>query len=136
MSLSNMDTNAKALNDLLTKAVQENKRNYADQWAKLAKFPTQYIGIQFTDWDVEDIRRMVQSRIESAIANRLDVMEFAEDENGNPDGVKNYQEMLITIASDIANDISELVFGIAEKELDEELNLRVTKMITEGHKED
>ena len=60
MSLSNMDTNAKALNDLLTKAVQENKRNYADQWAKLAKFPTQYIGIQFTDWDVEDIRRMVQ----------------------------------------------------------------------------
>lgn len=92
--------------------------------------------IQFTDWDASDLRRMVQSRMESAIANRLDVMEFAEDENGNPDGVKNYQEMLITIASDIANDISELTFEIAKKELDEELNLRVTKMITEGRTED
>lgn len=132
MSLSSMDTNAKALNNILTRAIQENKRNYAEQYMKLA----QNMNIKFTDWDAEDIRRMVQSRIESAITNRLDVMEFAEDENGNPDGVKNYQEMLITIASDIANDISELTFEIAKKELDEELNLRVTKMITEGHKED
>ena len=132
MSLSSMDANAKALNDLLTKAIQENKRNYAEQCVEFAP----NMNIQFTDWDASDLKRMVQSRMNVAISNRLDVMEFAEDENGNPDGVKNYQEMLITIASDIANDISELVFEIAKAELDKELNLRVTKMIAEGHKED
>lgn len=105
---------------------------YVERYLKMA----QNMNIVFTDWDVSDIRRMVQSRIDRAIANRLDAMEFAEDENGNPDGVKNYQEMLITIANDITNDISELVFEIAKKELDEELNAKVTNMITEWHKED
>lgn len=72
-----------------------------------------------------------------AIRKRFEDMEFALDEEGRPDGLKNYQEMVLTIASDIADSINELVFEEAKRELErgDLLNEQAMKMLKES-KED
>lgn len=54
----------------------------------------------------------------NAIENRFENFEFALDEKGNPDGLKNHQEMVLTIADDIANKIQEIAYEKAQKELE------------------
>lgn len=54
----------------------------------------------------------------NAIENRFENFEFALDEKGNPDGLKNHQEMVLTIADDIANKIQEIAYKKAQKELE------------------
>lgn len=53
-----------------------------------------------------------------AIEDRFENFEFALDEKGRPDGLKNHQEMVLTIADDIANKIQEIAYEKAQKELE------------------
>ena len=56
--------------------------------------------------------------IRDAIEKRFENFEFALDEKGNPDGLKNHQEMVLTIADDIANRIQEIAYEKAQKALE------------------
>lgn len=69
-----------------------------------------------------------------AIRKRFEDMEFALDEEGRPDGLKNYQEMVFTIAGDIADSINELAFEEAKRELErgDLLNEQAMKLLKES----
>lgn len=56
-------------------------------------------------------------RLSARIRERIGDMEFSVDENGKPDGVKNHQEMVITIADEVADKISEEMYEKAMKKL-------------------
>lgn len=90
------------------------------------------------NWVVESsLTNIVDELKYKAISKRFEDMEFALDEEGRPDGLKNYQEMVLTIASDIADSINELVFEEAKRELErgDLLNEQAMKMLKES-KED
>ena len=62
-------------------------------------------------------------------------MEFAVDEEGRPDGIKNKQEMVLTIASDIADSISEMAFEEAKQALEKDdwVDAKAMEMLKEGN---
>lgn len=88
-----------------------------------------------SDWVVESsLEDLIDELKDKATENRFEDMEFALDEKGRPDGVKNKQEMVLTIASDIANSISELVFEEAKQvlEKDDWVDTKAMEMLKES----
>ena len=74
--------------------------------------------------------------IRNAIENRFENFEYALDEKGNPDGLKNHQEMALTIADDVANKLSEIAYEKALKKLEEDDYLNVyANQLLEDYKE-
>lgn len=70
-----------------------------------------------------------------AIEKRFENFDFAVDEKGNPDGLKNHQEMLLTLSDDIANTISEIAYEKAQEKLEEDDFLNAYAMqLLEDHK--
>ena len=87
------------------------------------------------EWVVESsIEDLVDELKDKATEKRFENMEFALDEEGRPDGIKNKQEMVLTIASDIANSISELAFEEAKKvlEKDDWVDTKAMEMLKES----
>lgn len=86
---------------------------------------------------VSNITNIVDELKYKAISKRFEDMEFALDEEGRPDGLKNHQEMVLTIAGDIADSINELVFEEAKHALehDDLLNVQAMELLKES-KED
>lgn len=90
------------------------------------------------DWVVESsLKDAVMELKDKATEERFSDMEFALDEEGRPDGIKNKQEMVLTIANDIANSISELAFEEAKQALEEDdwVDTKAMEMLKES-KED
>lgn len=87
------------------------------------------------EWVVESsIEDLVDELKDKATEKRFENMEFALDEEGRPDGIKNKQEMVLTIASDIANSISELAFEEAKQvlEKDDWVDTKAMEMLKES----
>lgn len=89
----------------------ENLINTADLLKNL-KFGQDWFSYKEFDIEVPD------GIMRNAIENRFEHFEFALDEKGNPDGLKNHQEMVLTIADDIANKIQEIAYEKAQEELE------------------
>ena len=53
----------------------------------------------------------VDEMIDEKITNHFGDMEFALDEHGKPDGLKNEQEIVLTIASEVSEEVAEEVFN-------------------------
>lgn len=90
------------------------------------------------DWVVESsLKDAIAELKDRATEERFGDMEFALDEEGRPDGIKNKQEMVLTIANDIANSISELAFEEAKQALEEDdwVDTKAMEMLKES-KED
>ena len=90
------------------------------------------------EWVVEtSIEDLVTELKDKATEKRFEDMEFALDEEGRPDGLKNKQEMVLTIASDIANSIGEMAFEEAKQilEQDDWVDTKAMEMLKES-KED
>ena len=75
--------------------------------------------LDYTDED-SGVVNIGDGILRDAIADRFGNFEFALDEKGNPDGLKNQQEMVLTIADDIANKVSGLAYNATQKKLMEE----------------
>lgn len=89
-------------------------------------------------WVVESsLEDLVVELRDKAVENRFENMEFALDEEGRPDGIKNKQEMVLTIASDIADSIGEMAFEEAKQLLEENdwIDTKAMEMLKES-KED
>lgn len=87
------------------------------------------------EWVVESsLEDLVDALKGKATEKRFEDMEFALDEKGRPDGIKNKQEMVLTIASDIANSISELAFEEAKQvlEKDDWVDTKAMEMLKES----
>lgn len=73
------------------------------------------------EWVIDSSLGDLITKLEDeAVEKRLENIDFAFDEEGRPDGIKNKQEMVLTIASDIANSISELAFEEAQQLLEKD----------------
>ena len=57
--------------------------------------------------NISDIYEMINEKT----TNHFGDMEFALDEHGKPDGLKNEQEIVLTIASEISEEVAEEVFN-------------------------
>lgn len=97
------------------------------------------------DWPsmLENLEHMVRKGLVSvtdglmrdAIEKRFENFDFAVDENGKPDGLKNHQEMLLTISDDIANTLSEIAYENAQEALEKDDFLNAYAMqLLEDHK--
>lgn len=53
----------------------------------------------------------VVSMINDKTTNHFGDMEFALDEHGKPDGLKNEQEIVLTVASEVSEEVAEEVFN-------------------------
>lgn len=87
------------------------------------------------DWVVEQsLEDLIDELKDKATEKRFENMEFAVDEKGRPDGIKNKQEMILTIASDIAESISEMVFEEAKQilEKDDWVDTKAMEMLKES----
>ena len=88
-----------------------------------------------SSWVVESsLEDLIDELKDKATENRFEDMEFALDEEGRPDGVKNKQEMVLTIASDIANSISEMAFEEAKQALEKDdwVDTKAMEMLKES----
>lgn len=56
--------------------------------------------------NISDVAEMINEKT----TNHFGDMEFALDEHGKPDGLKNEQEIVLTIASEISEEVAEEVF--------------------------
>lgn len=56
---------------------------------------------------ISDVNQMINEKA----TNHFGDMEFALDEYGKPDGLKNEQEIVLTIASEISEEVAEEVFN-------------------------
>ena len=56
---------------------------------------------------ISDVAEMINEKI----TNHFGDMEFALDENGKPDGLKNEQEIVLTVASEVSEEVAEEVFS-------------------------
>ena len=86
-------------------------------------------------WVVESsLEDLVDEMKDKATENRFEDMEFALDEEGRPDGIKNKQEMVLTIASDIAESISEMAFEEAKQILEKDgwVDTKAMEMLKES----
>lgn len=87
------------------------------------------------DWVVEQsLEDLIDELKDKATEKRFENMEFAVDEKGRPDGIKNKQEMILTIASDIAESISEMVFEEVKQilEKDDWVDTKAMEMLKES----
>ena len=87
------------------------------------------------DWVVESsLEDLIDELKDKATEKRFENMEFAVDEKGRPDGIKNKQEMILTIASDIAESISEMVFEEVKQilEKDDWVDTKAMEMLKES----
>ena len=87
------------------------------------------------EWVVESsLEDLVTELKDKAVENRFGNMEFALDEEGRPDGLKNKQEMVLTIASDIAESISEMAFEEAKQILEKDgwVDTKAMEMLKES----
>lgn len=87
------------------------------------------------DWVVEQsLEDLIDELKDKATEKRFENMEFAIDEKGRPDGIKNKQEMILTIASDIAESISEMVFEEVKQilEKDDWVDTKAMEMLKES----
>ena len=57
--------------------------------------------------NISDIDEMINEKT----TNHFGDMEFALDEHGKPDGLKNEQEIVLTIASEVSEEVAEEVFN-------------------------
>ena len=57
--------------------------------------------------NISDVAEMINEKA----TNHFGDMEFALDEHGKPDGLKNEQEIVLTIASEISEEVAEEVFN-------------------------
>ena len=55
---------------------------------------------------ISDVAEMINDKT----TNHFGDMEFALDEHGKPDGLKNEQEIVLTIASEVSEEVAEEVF--------------------------
>ncbi len=86
-------------------------------------------------WVVENsLEDLVVKLRDKAVEKRFENMEFALDEKGRPDGLKNKQEMVLTIAGDIADKMNDLIFEEAKKVLEREdwLDRQAMEMLKES----
>ena len=56
---------------------------------------------------ISDVAEMINKKT----TNHFGDMEFALDEHGKPDGLKNEQEIVLTIASEVSEEVAEEVFN-------------------------
>ena len=87
------------------------------------------------EWVIyNSIDEIVDTLKYNAASNRFGDMEFALDEEGRPDGLKNKQEMVLTIAGDIADKMNDLIFEEAKKALEREdwLDQQAMEMLKES----
>lgn len=87
------------------------------------------------EWVVEhSLEDLIDELKDKATEKRFENMEFAVDEKGRPDGIKNKQEMILTIASDIAESISEMVFEEVKQilEKDDWVDTKAMEMLKES----
>ena len=87
------------------------------------------------EWVVENsLEDIIMELKDKATEKRFENMEFAVDEKGRPDGIKNKQEMILTIASDIAESISEMVFEEVKQilEQDDWIDTKAMEMLKES----
>lgn len=87
------------------------------------------------NWVVEQsLEDLIDEFKDKATEKRFENMEFAVDEKGRPDGIKNKQEMILTIASDIAESISEMVFEEVKQilEKDDWVDTKAMEMLKES----
>ena len=57
--------------------------------------------------NISDVDEMINEKT----TNHFGDMEFALDEHGKPDGLKNEQEIVLTIASEVSEEVAEEVFN-------------------------
>ena len=57
--------------------------------------------------NISDVDQMINEKT----TNHFGDMEFALDEHGKPDGLKNEQEIVLTIASEVSEEVAEEVFN-------------------------
>lgn len=96
--------------------------------------PVHYDSIK-QDWVVDQsLEDLIDELKDKATEKRFENMEFAVDEKGRPDGIKNKQEMILTIASDIAESISEMVFEEVKQilEKDDWVDTKAMEMLKES----
>ena len=87
------------------------------------------------EWVIHNsIDEIVDALKYNAASDRFEDMEFALDEKGRPDGLKNKQEMVLTIAGDIADKMNDLIFEEAKKVLEREdwLDKQAMEMLKES----
>lgn len=87
------------------------------------------------DWVVDSTLKGIIAKLkDKATEERFGDMEFALDEDGRPDGIKNKQEMVLTIANDIANSVSEMAFEEAKQALerDDWIDTKAMELLKEG----
>lgn len=87
------------------------------------------------DWVVDSsLEDLIDELKDKATEKRFENMEFAVDEKGRPDGIKNKQEIILTIASDIAESISEMVFEEVKQilEKDDWVDTKAMEMLKES----
>lgn len=56
---------------------------------------------------ISDVAEMINEKT----TNHFGDMEFALDEHGKPDGLKNEQEIVLTVASEVSEEVAEEVFN-------------------------
>lgn len=56
---------------------------------------------------ISDLAQMINEKT----TNHFGDMEFALDEHGKPDGLKNEQEIVLTVASEVSEEVAEEVFN-------------------------
>ena len=57
--------------------------------------------------NISDVEEMINEKT----TNHFGDMEFALDEHGKPDGLKNEQEIVLTVASEVSEEVAEEVFN-------------------------
>lgn len=103
--------------------------------SKLRLWQTVHFDSIKQEWVVESsLEDIVNELKNKATEKRFEDMEFALDEEGRPDGIKNKQEMVLTIANDIADSIGELAFEEAKQALEEYnwLDAKAMQMLKES----
>ena len=94
-----------------------------------------HYGTMKQGWVIESsLKDIITELKDKATEKRFGDMEFALDEEGRPDGIKNKQEMVLTIANDIANSISEMAFEEAKQALEEDdwIDTKAMEMLKES----
>lgn len=79
----------------------------------------------------------VASMINEKTTNHFGDMEFALDEHGKPDGLKNEQEIVLTVASEVSEEVAEEVFNNLKDFLlkNDYINELATQLLEESKEE-
>lgn len=82
---------------------------------------------------LSDVAEMIKEKT----TNHFGDMEFALDEHGKPDGLKNEQEIVLTIASEVSEEVAEEVFNNLKDFLlkNDHINELAMKLLEESEEE-